>query len=120
MRSANRSLAGLLLTIDPRPKERPMTTLTIDGQTLEVIGSPSWFAGGLVNGMPTQSHIEAEVRLPANVLLADLDKTNARVVLAFGDDSSVAGDRMWRAGNLTSDGYSVRLLFEGADGVAQC
>lgn len=92
-----------------------MATLTIDDVTLEVVGTPDWATAGLRHGRPSQAFIAAVVNVPPSVMLNDLDKTSAHVVLELGGGRRVEGQGMWRTGDLSSNGYVASLRFEGGD-----
>jgi hypothetical protein len=94
-------------------KRSRMATLTIDGLTLEVNSSAKWSTGGVQDGMPSAGYIEAQVRIPATILINDLDKTSAHIVMKIGGGRAVEGRRMRRVGNLRTNGELAMLRFEG-------
>jgi hypothetical protein len=101
----------------PSPEgDSKMATLTIDGVTLEVVGTPDWAKFSVRNGRPSQAFIAAMVQVPASVMLTDLtEKTNAHVVLELGDGRKVEGHGLWRTGDTSSNGYIATIQFEGDD-----
>lgn len=94
-----------------------VATLTVNGITLEVIGTPSWSAGGVDSrGMPAVPHIAATVRIPAAVATQDLNSGDATVLLDLGRDGSIAGRGLWQVGGLPVMGDLVTLHFDGVAG----
>jgi len=85
-----------------------MATLTVNDLTLEVIGEPSWSVE-----MP---RIQARVRVPPTVQTGDLDSGSATVRLDLGSGGIVAGEGLWRVGDLQVSDDIVTLVFEGSSG----